>query len=383
MKSDAIANEQLTAVYDLSMRVQDLKKFVTKNGLKKIFTIYDVGPNGQVNTSGDGKLIFDHYGSIELSKVKDYVRAVKEWSPDYEVWAMSLSMMLIENSCDETLKFWVNERMSKLDVFERGGPTYFLIAMQCITLMSGKVSMTISIKLTTLKLTNFEGKNVIQAISIFRGIIERLKMCDMLPPHLVEVLFKFFQSSSCEQYNQFFANIYAQQEALCFCSTVTQSLAWTDEMLFKVAEAQYTKLVEEGVYHITKKGYNAKLCRPCNQSGHMAPECPNTSETVEGSKPKPHANSTNADGQNNGTNNGQKSKWRQPPKEGESHEREYKGKMEYWCARCKKWNQTHKTVDHKTKEQLSQKNANQAFQSSTKKSSGKKESGNSAFLTRE
>jgi hypothetical protein len=43
--------------------------------------------------------------------------------------------------------------------------------------------------------------------------------------------------------------------------------------------------------------------------------------------------------------------WKTPPQASEPHEREFKGRMEYWCETCS-WDRTHPTGKHQTKGEL-------------------------------
>jgi hypothetical protein len=78
--------------------------------------------------------------------------------------------------------------------------------------------MSLSIKLTKLTIKQFDGENVINVISALPGATQRLTMSGMLPPHLLIILYRIFQSPSCVQFNCFFAAVYARAKKPMSCS---------------------------------------------------------------------------------------------------------------------------------------------------------------------
>lgn len=316
VKSDAIEDEQFESVYDLSMRVAELKTFVKQNGLASAFDIYQLDSNGQPLLS-TARNVMDDYGTLTLDDVKSSTRGVQEWSENHKVWAETIAMQLVSNSCDSDLRQRVTERLIGVDDYEIGGATYFKVAIECITSMSHTVSMSLSIKLTKLTIQQFEGENVISVISALRGATQRLTMSGMLPPHLPIIIYKIFQSSTCVAFNNFFAALYAREEADVMLFGPSKRLP--SETLFRVAEHQYRTMLEDGSW------------------------------TVVGKK----ASSFNTEGKLNGTDSDSRPlpPWKTPPKDGEPHEREFKGRKEYWCPKCG-WNRTHPGSKHQSKGDL-------------------------------
>ena len=123
------------------------------------------------------------------------------------------------------------------------------------------------------------------------------------------------------------------------------------ETLFQMAEQQYRTLLEEGSWvKRTKKGSGfmaGTICWICKKEGHLARNCL-TKDQEEKAGKGPGGGSKK---QGNGKDGKQKP-WRKPPGPGEPEERMYKGRKEFYCARCKCWNPTHPTPQHKTKAEL-------------------------------
>jgi hypothetical protein len=310
VKSDAVEDEQFESVYDLSMRVAELKTFVKQNGLISAFDVFDIDSEG-IPILSTGRNLLDDYASLTLDAVRASTRGIQEWADDHKVWAETIVMQLVSNSCDPDLRQRVTERLIGIDDYEIGGTTFLKIALECITSMSHTVSMSLSIKITKLTIKQFDGENVIKVISALRGATQRLTMSGMLPPHLPIILYRIFQSSSCVQFNNFFAALYAREEADVMLFGPQKRLP--SETLFRVAEHQYRTMLEDGTWTIVGKKVSSF----------------NTETSDETAKPP----------------------WKTPPKDGEPNHRDYKGRKEYWCSKCG-WNRTHLGKRHQTKGEL-------------------------------
>jgi hypothetical protein len=155
------------------------------------------------------------YANLTLDEVKTSTRGIQEWGDDHKVWVETIVTQLVLNSCDSDLRQRVTEKMIGVDEYELGGATYFKMAIKCsITSMSHNVSMSLSIKISNLTIQQFTGENLISVISALRGATaERLKMSGMLPPHLPIILYEIFRSLTCIKFNNFFAALYAREEA--------------------------------------------------------------------------------------------------------------------------------------------------------------------------
>ena len=354
LKSDAVETEQLESVYDLAMRVDELKRSLSNSGLVELFLIYEIDEKRGSRLKTVPKNLLDHYGTISLDDVVVTVKWVKEWDDDHFVWAQTLTLRLVESSCEPELRERVSEQMMGMSPFASGGATYFKLAMMSITSMSYTVSMTLSIRLTKLTIKQFDGEDVLKLISFLRGAIQRLKMNDMLPPHMPYLVYQMLQTSSCTTFNGFFASLYAREQADIAVAGGLQQL--DTETLFRLADQQYRAHIEEGTW-VKKSRHGAGflagvICWYCKQEGHLSKDC---KKKLRDSKRKGTGAGT---GNDKGTANAAAPEvpsvkpWRKPPGAGEPEERTHKNKVEYWCGKCKCWNRTHKTAEHKTKAEL-------------------------------
>jgi hypothetical protein len=96
VKSDAIEAEQFESVYDLSMRVAELKTFVKQIGLISTFDIFDVDSAGKIIQSSARNLL-DDYANLTLDAVKISTRGIQEWGDDHNVWAQTIVTQLVSN----------------------------------------------------------------------------------------------------------------------------------------------------------------------------------------------------------------------------------------------------------------------------------------------
>jgi hypothetical protein len=229
------------------------------------------------------------------------------------VWLETIVTTLVENCCDAPLRERVTERLIALSDYETGGATYFKSAIECITSMSQTVSMTLSLSISTLTIKSFDGENVSRVISFLRGATQRLKMSSMLPPHMSLIVYRIFQSSSYTAFNAFFAALYARKEADVMLFGPSKRL--NPENLYMMADGQYRMFLEAGTWSVSSKKPSAFV-----------------TDGDGGARPLPP--------------------WKQPPKTGEPHQREFKGRPEYWCGKGCGWNRTHAEPKHKTKGEL-------------------------------
>jgi hypothetical protein len=134
------------------------------------------------------------------------------------------------------------------------------------------------------------------------------------------LIYQIFQSSSCVRFNNFFAALYAREEADVMLYGPTKRLP--TETLFRIAEHQYRTMLEDGTWTIVGKKVSS-----FNAEGNT----PSSVATTGSDKLLPP--------------------YKIPPALGEPHQREFKGRLEYWCTRCG-WNRSHLVNNRKTKGEL-------------------------------
>ena len=360
LKTESVEEEQLEAVYDLGMRVKALAHAMKTRGLQSVFDLTHcinedlIGASGFTPTFEEFGNLLDVYSQVSLETVRKCVRYTMEYGEDHMAWGQTLTYQLVERSCEPELRARVNEYMLSIPPEEQGGPTYFKIAMDCITSSSYNISLALINKIDHMKIRNYEGENVLTVVSFLRGACNRLKMCDDLPKNIEHKILAIMRTSSNRQFSEFFSNWYTQL-SLQSTGPVKIDKLVTIEDILQQATRQYNILLEESRWIVTKKkGANFKASNQNNNKDPL-PAAQNVSDDnkIKGSglQRNGNENNKNKQGQNskkndNGENDGKRTpKWSIPPGPGEPTERMWKNKTEYWCAKCKRWRR-HSTAEH-------------------------------------
>ena len=347
LKTESVDAEQLKAVYDLGMRIKELQRAVEMRGLNEVFMLeYCSNQEDEdmenflpcVEVVGN---ILKEYSKVTLDTVRKCVRYTMEYREEHLVWGLTLTFRLMEQCCEPELRSRVNERFMTIPIEEQGGPTYFKIAMDCITSVSYNISLALINKVDHMRIRNYEGENVLTAVSFLRGALNRLEMSDDLPKNIVYKVLNIMQTSSNHRFNNFFAQWYMQLDTTCKGRVRIEELITVDEIL-EQATRQYNILLEENRWIIAKKkgaGFNANNNEPSAQT--VADKGKNKGTGLQrsgGGDPKPGTGNKGGDGKRT-------PKWSIPPGPGEPTERMWKNKPEYWCEKCNRWRR-HSTREH-------------------------------------
>ena len=110
------------------------------------------------------------YANVELDEIKKFSNYVREFGPSYMVENLVWSQEAILNSCTERLRLKINEQLDKIPLMERSGPVAFKIMMTYVLSTSNDALRALITKLGTLKLTDFDGENVIQAATFIENL---------------------------------------------------------------------------------------------------------------------------------------------------------------------------------------------------------------------
>ena len=123
------------------------------------------------------------------------------YGQDYGLQNLHWSAELLENSCDQEISDNVSERLISVYQSQRGGPLSFFFVMDKTTSSTTGTVRVMERRATSLKLVDFQGKNVSIAISQIRSVISHLSFLDNLPHDIVPKLLDVFHSSSITTFN--------------------------------------------------------------------------------------------------------------------------------------------------------------------------------------
>ena len=231
-------------------------------------------------------------------------------------------------------------------------------------------------QLRTLKLTDFDGENVENAITYVKNMSKLLKDNGREPQDFDDTVYNIFKASSCEDFVDHVKYIEKLQK--------TNVKMYSIEEYCKTFTDEYTKLLSMGKWTAksTKKGQNSSfsaqystvgkkdlsnvMCLNCGELGHMIKQCPKPlNQAVIDARKKLIFKSRDGDAKYNGFRRGKKDRnfanksdgereksiYRQPPKQDDPHVKTIAGKSLFWCGKCGKWT-NHKTSEHKSKAEL-------------------------------
>ena len=193
--------------------------------------------------------------------------------------------------------------------------------MEEITSSTTDAVRTMERRVTSLKLTDFQGENVSTVVSQLRSAISRLTFLGKLPHDIVPKLLDVFQSSSVPAFNDVFKFVALQNK-------IGQATTLTHAEILVLASTTFRELVEKNEWSGNKKS-SSLVCFKCGKDGHIIKDCPDGEQVV----PAASASSSN------------KSWTRVKPTNGNSSLTKH-DKTWYWCDKCGRWNLTHTTDKH-------------------------------------
>ena len=316
------------------------------------------------------------YSLIPIDLLKNWAEYVRKYGPDYMVENIVWSEKAILDSCEKRLKIKINEQLDKVPPQERGGPVAFKIMMTYVLSTSNEALRALIVKLGVLKLTDFDGENVIQACTFIENLSIMLKDNDMTPKDFDESVHAVFKDCSCPDFVKFV-------EALASNMKFGIKEYETSEYL-ALFEAEYTTKSSAGKWPAksAKTGKNASFgafkeggrdmsktsCLNCMETGHMVKDCPKAidQEAIAKNKKIIFRNSDTrrtAGGGSNGGNNDDSKKTvnprRVPPGPNDPKEKKFGDKNLKWCGKCGIWTY-HSTDEHKTKAELEEEKSNKS-----------------------
>ena len=316
------------------------------------------------------------YSVIPIDLLKNWAEYVRKYGPDYMVENLVWSEKAVLESCEKRLKIKINEQLDKIPPLQRGGPVAFKIMMTYVLSTSMEALRALIVKLGVLKLTDFDGENVIQACTFIENLSIMLRDNDMTPKDFDESVHTVFKDCSCPDFVKFVEALASNMKFGIKDYETSDYLA-----LF---ESEYTTKISAGKWPAksTKTGKNASfgafkeggrdlsktLCLNCMEAGHMVKDCTKAidREAIAKNKTIIFRNSdtrrTAGGGRNSGNNDDSKkivNPRRVPPGPNEPKEKKFGDKNLKWCGKCGIWTY-HSTDEHKTKAELEEEKSNKS-----------------------
>ena len=248
-----------TGFSGVQTNLKALTRHLNEHQLDDVFKVpddmeEDTAKNCYAPTAAAGELdLRVDYSVIPIDLLKRYAEYVRKYGPNYMVENLVWSEKAVLESCEKRLKTKINEQLDKVPTLQRGGPVAFKIMMTYVLSTSNEALRALIVKLGVLKLTDFDGENVIQACTIIENLSIMLRDNDMTPKDFDESVHTVFKDCSCPDFVKFV-------EALASNMKFGMKDYETSEYL-ALFESEYTTKISAGKWPAksTKTGKNASF----------------------------------------------------------------------------------------------------------------------------
>ena len=201
-ETETISKKQLFHVCELQGKIDETKESQKDNGLMSAWYIYEMReeivsaaeesePEVVKPVLVQKENVLEEYGAVTLDKIKESTKLIKQYGPLWLVWACNLSQKYMAASCDKDLKERIEERYKNIPEEEKGGATYFKLAILCMTSMGYAVTRALEMKVSYLKIVDFDNGDVHKALKFFKGGHQRLWLEQPKSPNHINYMFQF------------------------------------------------------------------------------------------------------------------------------------------------------------------------------------------------
>lgn len=311
----------------------DAQSFV--NPVTGVVVNRPVKPVGAIAIEAGGNILRDWH-TMTLDEVVKHVENILVLvNNDVQLQNLSWSFKYFLDCCDTDLKTYVLSKISHLPPdIGRTGPVAFLIIAQRMIQTTENLAQKVINGFIALRLTHFEGENVVDAIFTVRNILKFLRYGEpttFAPRTTLVLVYDVFRGCTVTAFRAF-----VQQ---------AQDIVLKDEtsidVIFDHLQSKYEELLLADRWVPTKKRQSAfTLGEPKTRTYADA------EKDKDSSKPSSSGKSNNDKPRERPTHDkkGNKIDYT-PPKSGEPHERTRDGKTEFWCGQCGRWG-NHPTNKH-------------------------------------
>lgn len=363
------------SIYSIEIRLRELHKSLKESDLLPVFTIFhqwesSIRPNRSKALPIPGPSDLNLLKKFNGTSVDNIKRSTEFWllsGGDYHVEDIRWSGEKILASCDDALREKVLESVQSIPQIYHGGPLFFYYMMTFVTTTSDQAMRVVVDKVNRLRLSDFDGENVLVAVSFLRGAIQLLSNNSAVPHDILNTVFNMMRSCSTPAFVSFVTNL----ETMFKLPDLVKD--GSVEFLLDKLESKYTSLLGSSqwlAHSVTPNaaGFNSTshsddqdevICFNCGALGHKSNVCPQPrdadrirrySSAIRGSSSASDPKSRNSR-RSGGDNKEVKSKktpdaLRTPPRPGETHTKTFPSLGErHWCGRCTCWTD-HGTSNH-------------------------------------
>ena len=271
-----------------------------ESDLSPVFTVFTSWEDTTIRTNQTGPLpVTPDAGGSSINLVKRYNgTTLDNIKKSTEFWMLMGADHHVEDgrwSGDKILASW--EDMLREKILEscyaipqiyHGGPLYFYYMMNfLVTTTSNQAIRVVIDKVNRLRLTDFDGKNVLLAISFLRGAIQLLSNNNSVPHDLLNSVFNMMRAASTPAFVSFVTNL---ETAFDLPDLVKDKSV---EFLLDKLESKYTMLLGSNQWMVPSPGSGFKvdplsnpqsapptgsagsevICFNCGTLGHKVTDC--------------------------------------------------------------------------------------------------------------
>jgi hypothetical protein len=256
-----LASTDLNELVGFQTNLETTERHFSKFDLHQVFMIVepDRDSNGNIlstlKAGSQPRNLFQWYAIL---KVEDVV-ASNQWWRKYlpDPWYqenMGLTYEYLRTHTAESLSLKINEDYNTFPADAKGGPLFLFLLINNLMADNDSIARALADKIKSVEISKYKGEDVGQVVTHLRAIIHRLKNMrrrdtsgneiDLVPFDLSRNLYKVFQTSSNEEFNQMFRNRYINEHSE---SLVTGHSAWSDtDRILSMAGNFYIQLCSEG-----------------------------------------------------------------------------------------------------------------------------------------
>jgi Zinc knuckle len=313
-------NEQLADAYNVTMRLVEMGEHFKRFDLQDVFYIVKtkLDPDGttiQQDTSKEPLYLVDDYSKISIQEIRESIRFFRVYGQIYHIENLEWSELFLKGSCDDVLRKKVMEYLINVPDIEKGGPLFYKVMMMIIVSNTEEAIRTLTLKVSTFKITSIQGENISIAVSQLRGAYRRLILAEKVPHDIADRLISVFCNTSMDEFNATFKTMKYNIRI--------ENRVYDPEDILRIAELTYTEMIENGSWNSPSTAHDSGFvvnttCWNCGGKGHRADECPSKKAT------------------GSATPNKTRSKWA-APKNGESDLKLIHGKPYRYNKGTKRW----------------------------------------------
>ena len=352
--------DMLKDTYNLEMAIETTRINNSRFDMHDVFMI--VEPDDDPTKFKVHDLYKNHATLTEAQVAKSnewYLTMTEDPNNKWFQQNMSLTYEYLVNNVEDSLQSKVKETYLKYPVEQKGGPLFFKIMIDILQNNSSEAAKYLISTVKDIKISNYDGENVEQVVSLIRGATSRLenllddKGKTAIPEDFVDDLIDILQTTSVSEFNELFSHYSRSTKLTNFISGAKVQKPSISNIL-KFAEEQYRILYSSGKWTgvQTKLGETAftsntgRAKYKCFNCGgdHRLEDCPvkKNDERIRANRKLFYDNKTKK--------SKSKGKWARPTKEEQKNKsrRVIDGKEHYYHYKDKRWKPVDIVVPEKT-----------------------------------